>query len=325
MEKDKWLQRNKRQYLKDVLPLDTPFSIQIEPTRACNFCCVYCLHSTTDFNSKFENLSIESFKQFQKEVKLFPQKLKTLTFSGLGEPLLNKDLAKMIEMAKEIASEVVVITNGSLLSAKKSEELIEAGLDVLRISIQGLNAEDYFETCGVKIDFEKFLNNIKYFYENRKQCKIYIKAPDIILDSEEKKKQLNEIYGKICNDIIIQNISPIQIGVDYESLKNSYTKTVYNEEISQNSMVCPLPFYTMLISTNGQVAPCCSPIKKIGNIFEESIYEIWNGNVLKNLRIDFLNKKWQEIPICQRCNYPIYGNNEYDNIDEIALKLLEKY
>lgn len=43
--KRNWIERNKRSYLKDIIPLDMPLSVQIEPTGNCNFKCVYCYHS----------------------------------------------------------------------------------------------------------------------------------------------------------------------------------------------------------------------------------------------------------------------------------------
>jgi len=57
--------------------------------------------------------------------------------------LINKDIPVMVKMAKdaEIAERVEIISNGSLLDKTMSDRLIEAGLDTLRISLQGLNSK----------------------------------------------------------------------------------------------------------------------------------------------------------------------------------------
>jgi len=58
--------------------------------------------------------------------------------------MINKDIPVMVKMAKdaEIAERVEIISNGSLLDKTMSDRLIEAGLDTLRISLQGLNSKN---------------------------------------------------------------------------------------------------------------------------------------------------------------------------------------
>lgn len=70
-------------------------------------------------------------------------KLKLLVFAGLGEPLLHPQIAEMAAYAKkrEVAGTVRIITNASLLTHKMSDSLIEAGLDSLKISLQGVTEE----------------------------------------------------------------------------------------------------------------------------------------------------------------------------------------
>lgn len=322
-----WTERNGRVYLKDVLPLETPFSIIVELTRACNFKCIYCVHSTENVKQNtYKPLSLELFKKFINDAKQFPNKLKTLHFCGLGEPLLNKDLPKMIELAKEITDETVLITNGSLLMPKKSDELINSGLDVLRISLQGQSAEEYYKNCGVKIDFENFISNIKYFYENKKQSKIILRMPDICLKSDEDYNKLNNIYSDICDGISIQNISPIQKGVDYSNIKKDYNEAVYKNRLIQEVNVCPQPFYLMQLAADGIVSPCCAVQKGIiGDINSESIYDIWHGKKMQNIRIAHLKNNRHKIQQCLNCNFPQYIDNEYDNIDDSASLLLNKY
>lgn len=326
MTKNKWIERNGRVFLKDVLPLSTPFSVQIEPTRRCNFRCTYCIQSTSDVAKGLEDLSLDTFRKFCEGMKLFPNKLKTIIFCGFGEPLLNKDLAEMIKLSKEIANETVLITNGALLTEKKGQELIDAGLNVLRISMQGLNSDDYFKICGAKLDFDKFVANIKSFYDNKKQCKVFLKVPDISIDSEERKGKFYKIFTNISDEILVQVISPIEDTiVEYKGLKNNCEKTVYNEDITGKPDICSQPFFTMLLGTDGLVRPCCILGKVVGDIKKESIYDIWNGKTMTNLRIAFLKKQGDKIPVCSTCKQPLYTNNKYDNIDSAAEELLQKY
>lgn len=95
--------------------------------------------------------------------------MKLLSLTGQGEPLINRNISKMVEIAKknDIAERIEIITNGSLLNKEVAKSLIEAGLDTIRISIQGLSAEKYKNICNYQLNFDEFINNIRYFFENK--------------------------------------------------------------------------------------------------------------------------------------------------------------
>ena len=88
---------------------------------------------------------------------------------------------------KKVADKIEIITKGSLLSSKLNRQLVEAGLDRIRISIEGIDAEAYREMAGISIEWDKFLGNIEDFYEHRNQCEVYIKTVDAAVDTDENK------------------------------------------------------------------------------------------------------------------------------------------
>jgi len=151
------------------------------PTTYCNFKCVYCAHSlgldamkkTYDFVP--ENMSMETYGKFIHQMKKFPDKLKMLCLMGQGEPLINKDIPVMVKMAKdaEIAERVEIISNGSLLDKTMSDRLIEAGLDTLRISLQGLNSKN-IKTYAALILISMILWTIYDIFMHIKTTQIYL-------------------------------------------------------------------------------------------------------------------------------------------------------
>ena len=76
--------------------------------------------------------------------------------------LLPDRVFKAISGAKEtgITDRTEIVTNGSLLTHKLSDALIHAGLDRLRVSLQGVTAEQYQKTCGAAIDFDRFVEQL---------------------------------------------------------------------------------------------------------------------------------------------------------------------
>jgi MoaA/NifB/PqqE/SkfB family radical SAM enzyme len=64
-------------------------------------------------------------------------------FGGIGEPLVHRRTVEWIAQAKQAGARAEMITNGTLLTDKRSRELIEAGLDLLWVSIDGASPESY--------------------------------------------------------------------------------------------------------------------------------------------------------------------------------------
>lgn len=81
---------------------------------------------------------------------------------GLGEPLLNKDLPRMISYLKARGTYVLFNSNGILLNEKCGQALIEAGLDEYRLSMDGASRETYARVRGVDA-FDKIWRNVRAF------------------------------------------------------------------------------------------------------------------------------------------------------------------
>jgi radical SAM protein with 4Fe4S-binding SPASM domain len=261
-------------------------------------------------------------------MKNFPKKLKVLQFSGLGEPLLNKDIAQMVELSKSIAEKVVLYSNGSLLSPKNSTLLINSGLDTIRISMQGVSCEDYKKVSDVDIVFDELISNIRSLYEHKGSCEVFIKMPDIILKDEKKRESFREIFENICDAMSVESISPLFSDVDYSTIKDKYDSSIYEQALSEPIQICPQPFYTMYLMANGNIMPCCiSEMDNylIGNITEDNIFDVWNGHRLKEFRLKQAKGLRSIFPACKKCNFIKYGICESDNIDSIGDNLIQIY
>ncbi len=327
-----YIYKHKKVDMADVIPLDTPFTIVIEPTNACNFKCAFCFHSLkgealSKKGFSQNNLSLDQYKKIIGDIAGFPQKIKVLRFSGFGEPLLNKELCRMIEYAKEfnIAERIMIISNGSLLTNELSDSLIKAGLDEFYISIEGLTGERYKELCSVDINFEKFVDNINYFYEHRNKCKIFAKILNDDMD-EADFKQFYGIFGAITDDIFMDNIIPIFTGVDYSTFVGDGSKDIEGKP-KKSLEVCIQPFNSLFIHASGNVSACCTDyLEKIafGNVFRESLMNIWNGNKLNKFRVMHLKKMHKRHLQCKKCDYMNYVNQEENIIDNQSEEILAR-
>ena len=320
--------------LAHVIPLSTPFTLNIYPSNACNFKCVYCVHSlaqdilASKYGFKHEIMTMSTYQIGIDQAKKFTGKLKLISFMGQGETLLKKNLAKMIKLTKDSISceRVDIVTNGSLLIKEKSDELIEAGLDVLRISIQGLSSEKYKTVTQTDLDFSEYIRNIEYFYkQSRGKSEIYVKIMNSSLD-EGQENLFYEIFDKITDRMFIEQIKPVYDGVDYDQFEISLVTDRRGIEHSKRD-VCPQPFYTMSIWPNGDVIPC-SAIHKVnclGNVNSENLVDMWNSKGLKNFQIMQLKKLRNKHKQCGVCCAPDDCAHPEDVLDDDVEKILNTY
>jgi radical SAM protein with 4Fe4S-binding SPASM domain len=323
----------KRIPLREVLPLQTPFVVQIFPIYACNFRCKYC-HFSSDRDKFFVtdviSLDLGLFKKCIDDMTSFPQKIKTLRLVGMGEPLLHKDLAAMVAYAKrqDIADTVEILTNASLLTHDRSDELIDAGLDRIVVSIQGTGPEKYQEISGVNIDFEKFRDNLRYFYKRKKKTRIYFKVVDCALIDKDDEARFFELFGDSCDTIGIEHAVPIFPGAEYNDKLGAG-----NEMISQFGLtvphieICPQPFYLMQINSDGKVVGCHSiPYPQIiGDCNNGAVPEIWNGDTFRDFRLKMLNGRRSVCKTCLECNIMNLRIFPEDDISADAERLKKCY
>ncbi|MGX9758145.1 radical SAM/SPASM domain-containing protein [Clostridioides difficile] len=323
----------KRIQLHEKIPLDTPFTVHVIPSTTCNFKCSYCVHSLNkkDLEMKKFTPSImhwDTFTTVIEQLKYFDSKIKRILLTGDGEPMCNVDLPRMIRYIKEanIAEKVDFTTNGSLLTRQNIIELIEAGLDCIDISIQGLSSEKYEQICGTKLDFDEFVKNIKFLYDNRKNCKVIIKIIDIALDEGEEKRFF-ELFGDICDVICIEKVRPVFEGVNYSNMiKDNEVMDRYGN-LHNRRIVCQRVFYTLAIWPNGDVYPCCvfDHRAMIDNIKNVTLKEIWNGEKRKSFLLMQLNKKRMNNNICKKCIVPDEIYTPEDDLDEYAEELKGRF
>ena len=272
--------------LGEVLPLDTPFSLFIDICNACNFKCKFCAIQTTEIKTfKRQVMSWELYQKVIQDVAGFSKPLKMLRLTANGEPLINKDLPRMIKLAKTyeggVTEHIEIVTNASLLTPELSDAMIEAGLDRIRISIEAPTAEGYEAMCGVKIDWNAFKENIRYFYEHRGQCEVYIKTVDAAVKTEEEKALFYREFEGMCDKISIEHIIPIWTGYKkiYEDFDIEMGEGLHGHKVKEIN-ICPFPFYSFVVNPDGEVTACCNDWKRgvsFGNVSEENLCDIWRG------------------------------------------------
>jgi len=320
--------------LAEVLPLSTPFVVQIFPIYACNFTCEYCYHAVPKkergFVSEWPVMELDLYKKCIDELALFDDRLKVLRFVGMGEPLLHKNIAEMIAYAvsRDVALRVELLTNGSLLTPKMSDALIAAGLSRMVISLQGISKDKYRQISKVDIDFESFIKNIGYFFEHKTNTHVYIKIVDYALDKENTEEKFYRIFGDICDSIAVENAVPIMPGVDYDKVLKSNDRNATQFGLPLSDIhVCPQAFFTMQINPDGKIVPCYQITYPaiMGDANHQTMQEIWNGEAYRSFRRAMLDGRKQVNDICAQCNFIQYRLFPEDDLQSVAERLKDVY
>jgi MoaA/NifB/PqqE/SkfB family radical SAM enzyme len=142
-------------------PLPSPVEAYFEVANRCNSKCTTC-PLTFSPQEDARQLSLAEFKTL---VNHMPD-LRRAVLQGVGEPLLNRDLAAMITYLKKRDVYTVFNTNAALLTRRRQLELIDSGLDELRVSLDGSTPETYLKIRGIPA-FERVTSNVAAMVQAR--------------------------------------------------------------------------------------------------------------------------------------------------------------
>jgi MoaA/NifB/PqqE/SkfB family radical SAM enzyme len=138
-------------------PAAPPVCLYLETTNRCNLLCTTCPRTYAELEPPADM----RWDLFTSIVDQLPG-LQRAVLHGVGEPMLVKNLARMVRYLKDRGVYVLFNTNGTLLTEKSGRAMIAAGLDELRVSLDAANAASYQAVRG-KNFFDRILRNVRNF------------------------------------------------------------------------------------------------------------------------------------------------------------------
>lgn len=350
-------QRDERRRLEEVLPLEQPFYIFIDPTNICNLKCVFCQVSHFRETGKFPNSTHLDFDLYEKTIDglgEFGKPLELVKLYNHGEPLLNPRFADMVRYAKAsgYVKRVETVTNGVLLQPELVDEIIAAGIDKIHISLNGLSDEQLFQVTQRKISFMDYFRNLQYLYECRKSCQVVIKVVEDLFPNRQKLRQFCRVFSSVADSLEIEschdwpeqrmdNAAPgkldalrkaSEVAFDLEPLEKELPeiseKPFYyrNLDDPDDKLVCPNIFYSLVVNATGTVSICCADNANrllCGNVSDQSISEIWRSEELFHYQEMHLLGRRNEIPFCRDCMSVKYFS--IDNLDSHRETILQRF
>lgn len=278
-----------------------PLFLVFEPMWKCNLKCIMCLHS----NSQKTSLKYSDKMPWEMYMKIIQEASQyncpSLSIGGHCEPLLDERLPDMIALAKEYGfMDIMLNTNATLLNKEIAKKIISSGLTRIRIGFDGATAQTY-EKIRIGANFEQVKNKILNFIKLRDEMKsrlpvIRISCVHLSANNQEIDDFVNFWTSKV-DYVSIQRYSP------HELTKERARKKLGAGVKVEENLKCSMPWERLYIRGNGDVYICCRPAygPKIGNLKDNSLYEMWNSKMVNNLRDAIKKEAWESIPTCKEC------------------------
>jgi len=295
---------------KDVLH-SMPYVLHIEPAgNLCNLRCPLCPVGNFELDRE---KGLMKFEVFEEIVNQMDDSVFYIIFSGWGEPLVNKDLFRMIRLARERKIFCKMFTNATYLTAENIRALLESGINVIRCSYDGIAAESYLK-YRVGGDYNAIMKN----FDNLKKIKEELKS-DVLVELQfvVMKHNYHEIkeFKKLAKSFgfvpLIKNAFITHTDQAEEWLPDDEKYRRYGKDIAEKAELeakkfdfCHAPWQNLFILWNGEVTACCAkakPAYMFGKT-SQNIKEYWNSAPYQALRKGMLSNNRRNIGYCKGCS-----------------------
>jgi radical SAM protein with 4Fe4S-binding SPASM domain len=283
-----------RIYPKLGIVADFPSHVDIETASACQMRCPMCYTTYMDESLK----GIMDYGLYRKVLdEAVSLGVYSIKLSWRGEPLLNKDIVRMVRYAKEKGvKEVAFLSNAEFLTKEMAEALVDAGLDWLSVSADG-TGEIYNEIRRPAI-FEETLERVaymKHYRDSKGLTRPLLRVQSIMSAVENNPDEFKNAWANIVD----------RINIIADEMRDFNKKDLQFDRY----FVCAKPWQRMTIAYDGRVHQCISDYgarNVIGDVRESSLYEVWHGSKNEAVREAFRKHQYlEENSPCNICSYGV--------------------
>lgn len=279
--------------------------LDMELNGGCNYKCQMCPQSRGREKSFLKKLPIELLEKAIDDAQQYG--LTTVSLHGGGEPTLNRDFAKCVRLVKSRGLRCVSITNALRLTPELSAELVDAGIDVLRVSAIGYDAKTYSEWMRGG-DYELVRSNVRAFVSLAGGTASQMHLNHLILDKSNVaveaglyRQNWGEYTGAHSEIWMMHNWS----GSDDITL---------NYKRKGDRRTCGRPFAPELQvragGIDGQkaaVVACCMVLGQdskavMGHLDTQTIAEVVASPSYEELRAAHREGRFDDIEVCKNCD-----------------------
>ena len=299
-----------------------PILGEIAVTYRCNNRCRFCYAGCDGACGRLDSKDVEP-EQIERIIDIFKDEAKIPFFSFTGgEPLMRKDLERLMAYAVDKGLSINLVTNGTLATPARAKSLYDAGLRTAQISLESPDEEIHDKLCGRPGSWKQTVEGI----ENLRNAGITVQtnttSTRINLETLPRLPALVKSLGCVrmsINLFIPTKRSPITdpLFVSYEEIGTTIDdvrRAAFKEEL-EFLWYSPIPLciYNPIarglgnkscaacdglisIDPEGNLLPCSSWDEKIGNLLTDGFEKVWFSERAKAIK----NKCFAH-ETCQKC------------------------
>ncbi len=317
-----------------------PYELEIHLTNKCNLNCHYCSYKN---RKSADELSFSEVKSVIDNIE--QSNVKTLFFSGGGDPLTWKHWNNLIEYSDEVNCSIPMGIATNIVGLRKSIKSIER-ISFFQIHITAYDRESFLLETGVD-RFEDMLKDLDYLFANRssdsevvfkilinkynyKKIKKYIEliekynADSIIFkleqDFENEKRERNIDIEYVAKEINETNIATL-----YKTRINNFENAQFKNSLSPKSCYIVSSNLYGLITPNGNFFPCIASTydnsNSLGNIKETCLKSIISNDSKKLQNIDNMLNNECPVEACRHYRF----NQVIEEYKSSGCKLAPKF
>jgi len=292
--------------------LTGPPIIQLQTKSGCNARCVFCPQQQIKDMFPEATMSDELFEKIVADVADSPV-LHGVGFVLQNEPLIDPALFERIRHFRATVRNdamAFLVTNGTLLTPENTTKLLASGLDAMHVSCNGFGKED-FEAVNQGKSWEEFNANLEYLLAQDLsrtavmlsfvRSNLYRDEMDRAIDSWRRRGFLCMVHGINNRGGLVEDYDRYRIDPNTEPLGRRLQKRFMKWFLG----CCPYPFIQMSVLASGKVLVCTHDWSRkqiVGDLNEQSVLEVWNGPVMRDVRTKLLHGRDREVPSCEHCD-----------------------
>lgn len=290
---------------------DIPDTLMLELTNSCNLRCVMCRNATMKRKRGFMSMQVidralcEAKKLGMKKVALYTT----------GESLMHPSFVEIVKRVKQIGFHCYVTSNGLLLSEQVCKDMIQSGLDSIKISIDGASKEEY-EQIRIRGKWDRLLEKMALLKNTRdnlqSEMQIYAGAVVTVVN-ENSIQEFRDVFGSFVDGIYL---SPLvnqsgQLPEVYAKLKSDKVS------IATAWKPCKMLWDRMVLSYEGYFTACCVDYEldlQVGHFDDMSLEQAWHSEKMQAWRRMHLEGAVKDMELCRSCNAPLIQQVEVLNV-----------
>ena len=278
-----------------------PEVIQIETNIACNADCPFCPQKS--LRRRPHRMHDEVWMKIIDDTRNLGITYRPFL---INEPLSDKRMGKIMQyIRQDDTAKIELNSNGELMTDDMARQILDAGIDCIRFSIDGFS-EETFSQSRVGVDYERTvertLNFIKLAKKNggAKRIEVRMIGMDINRHEHEAYKKFWSAAGGI-------------------PIITTLYRWPWEPGVERVNLPCLKVLHEMFFYVDGKATLCCWDSHEravIGDVTKQHVLDIWTGAINQAYRAKLARGARDEILLCSRCE--AYKDRHFEGFEPVA-------